>query len=361
MRHAAVFLLAAMLLAMPAAAESDMAGELGIDELENSLPAEAAEIYGSLEADSGSFGEKLSSLLDWLSEHSLPVLRSAVASALAMMAILLLSTAAQSLTGGKAPDFVRFGASLGIAAVAAGDLGSFIGLGEQTIQSLADFGALLLPCMAAAMAAAGNAASGGAIYAATALFLNLLLTLSSAVLMPLIKVYIAAVTARSALGTSALNTAVTFTKWLCVTAMTVLVVAFTTYFSVTGAIAAGGDAAAARVARTAIAAALPVVGRIVSGAAGTVVAGAAMLRSGVGVLGLLAVMAVCAAPFLTLGVHYVVYKAAAVLAEGLDGGESGKLIGGLGTAFGMVMGLVGCGAIMLFLAMVSSMKAVSPL
>ena len=50
----------------------------------------------------------------------------------------------------------------------------------------------------------------------------------------------------------------------------------------------------------------------------------------------------------------------AVLAEGLDSGGLGKLIDGIGTAFGMVLGLVGCGAIMLFLAMVSGMKAVSP-
>ena len=361
MRYIFIFLLLAAALVLPASAEgAELGGALGVDELESAIPDDAAEIYGSLSADSDEFGAKLDSLLAWLGENSLPVVRDALKSAVAIVTILLLASAALSVSEREAPAFVRLGAALGIAAIAAGDFSSFIGLGERALSAMSDFGALLLPCMAAAMAAGGCAASGSAMYAATALFLDILLAVASGLLMPLIKVYIAAVTARAALDTPALNTAVAFSKWLCVASMTLLVMAFTAYFSFTGAIASGGDAATARLARTAIAAALPVVGRIVSGAAGTVVAGASMLKSGVGALGLLAVLAVCATPFLAIGVHYLVYKAVAVLAEGLDSGGLGRLIDSIGTAFGMVLGLVGCGAIMLFLAMVSGMKAVSP-
>jgi len=174
-------------------------------------------------------------------------------------------------------------------------------------------------------------------------------------------VYIAAVTAKAALGADALSAAVNISKWLCVTAMTVLVTAFTAYLSVSGAVGNAGDAAAAKLAKTAIAAALPVVGKIVSGAAGSVVAGAAILRAGVGVFGLLAVLGVCAYPFLTLGLHYLVYKAVALVSTGLTGSRLGALISGMGTAFGMVLSLVGCGALMLFFSLISAMKAVSTL
>ena len=98
---------------------------------------------------------------------------------------------------------------------------------------------------------------------------------------------------------------------------------------------------------------------MVSGAAGTVVAAASMLRAGVGVFGLLSVLAMCAYPFLVLGTHYLVYKAVAMLGSGLADNRLSGLIGGIGTAFGLVLSLVGCGVMMLFLSLVSAMKAVS--
>ncbi|MGI6028145.1 MAG: stage III sporulation protein AE [Candidatus Heteroscillospira sp.] len=361
MKRFVFLLLAVWLFSVPALAVEDLEQGLGVAELEQALPEEAGEIFPELEADASVWDEALNMLWDWFAENSMPVLRGALSSAVSIIAILMLCAAAESLSGGVGPDYIALGGALGISAVAAGDVRSFIGLGEQTLRSLADFGAMLLPCVAAAGAAAGNAGASGAMYAATALFMELLLTLCSGVVMPLIHLYLAAVTARAALGTGALDAAVQVTKWLCVTAMTVLMTVFTAYFSVTGAVGSTSDAAAAKVAKAAISAALPVVGKIVSGAAGSVVASATVLRAGVGVFGLLAVMGVCAWPFLVLGVHYLVYKAAALIGTGLSGSRLGALIGGIGTAFGMVLGLTGCGALMLFFALVSGMKAVSPL
>ena len=53
--------------------------------------------------------------------------------------------------------------------------------------------------------------------------------------------------------------------------------------------------------------------------------------------------------------------ALALLGSGLTGGRLCGLISGIGTAFGMVLGLVGAGALMLFFALIAGMKAVSPL
>ena len=355
---AVIVLIMMFQLSMPVCAAQP---DIGVEELEKAVPAPAEEIYGELEADAEFWDEGLSRLADWIGENLLPELRRALKSGGQMIAILVLCSAAESISGGKVPDFVPLGGALGIAAVAAGDVKSFIGLGESALRSLTDFAALLLPCIAAAGAAAGSLNSSAAMYAATMLFMDILLGLCSGLIMPLIHIYIAAVTARAALGSEVLTTAVNITKWLCVSAMTVLVTVFTAYFSITGAIGGAADAAAAKLAKTAIAAALPVVGKIVSGAADSVAAGAQLLRSGVGVLGMLSVLAVCAWPFLALGVHYAVYKAVAMVSGGLTGSRLGGLIGGIGTAFGMVLALVGCGALMLFFAIVSGMKAVSPL
>lgn len=349
-----------MLISTPAEADA-LSESIGVSELQSAIPEAAAEIYGELPVEPNGWEARLEELWEYAIQNAGGFLKSGLKSAFAILTIIVMCSAAESISGGKVPSFVSLGGTLGVAAVAVGDVSSFIGMGEKTLQSLGDFATLLLPCIAAAGAAMGNISSSSAGYAATALFMDILLHLCSAFIMPLIYVYIAAVTARAALGTDALSSAVSFTKWLCATAMTVLVTVFTAYFSITEAIASNGDAAAAKVAKSAISAALPVVGGIVSGAAGTVVAGASMLKAGVGVFGLLAVLAVCTTPFMALGTHYLIYKGVAALSEGFADSRMAQLISGIGTAFGMVMAMVGCGALMLFFAIVASMKAVSPI
>lgn len=57
------------------------------------------------------------------------------------------------------------------------------------------------------------------------------------------------------------------------------------------------DALAARVTKTAVSAALPVVGSILSDAASTLAAAAGTLKATIGIFGLLAVAAICLPPF----------------------------------------------------------------
>ena len=84
-----------------------------------------------------------------------------------------------------------------------------------------------------------------------------------------------------------------------------------------------------------------------------------MLRNAVGVFGMLAVLCVCLTPFLRLGVQYLAYKAAAALSGLVAGKRLQELISGIGSAFAMIMGLVGAGAMMLFFSLIASVKAVT--
>jgi len=52
------------------------------------------------------------------------------------------------------------------------------------------------------------------------------------------------------------------------------------------------------------------------------------------------------------------FKAAAGISSSLTDKRIGGLIGNLGTAFGMVMGLTGAGMIMLFFSIISMMRIV---
>ena len=101
---------------------------------------------------------------------------------------------------------------------------------------------------------------------------------------------------------------------------------------------------------------VPVVGSILSDAAETVLAGASILRSSIGVFGMLAVLGICVYPFLHLGAHYLTYKATAALSATVADSRVSGLIEALGTAFGQVLGMTASCALLLLISMVSAIS-----
>ena len=146
----------------------------------------------------------------------------------------------------------------------------------------------------------------------------------------------------------------------CITwVLTALMLAFTGFLTVAGAAASASDALTVQLTRSAIATAVPVVGSIISDATGTVLAGAGMLKSAVGVFGLLAVLAICLTPFITMAVQYLLYKLAAFLAGTVTEEPMSDLIDALGSAFGLMLGMTGSCALALLISVISSVSVVS--
>lgn len=85
-----------------------------------------------------------------------------------------------------------------------------------------------------------------------------------------------------------------------------------------------------------------------------------MLRGTVGIVGLLVVLALCLTPFLRLALQYLVYKAAAALCAMVAQPKLSGLIDAIGSAFGLVLGMTGAGALVLLVSLVASVSAVTP-
>ena len=115
---------------------------------------------------------------------------------------------------------------------------------------------------------------------------------------------------------------------------------------------------AQKAAKAALSGFVPVVGGILADAAEAVAAGAGALRSAVGLLGLLTVLAICILPFLRLGAHYLIYKLSAALCATVCPGPVAALVDDIGSAFALLMGLVGGGGFILYVALITSVKAV---
>ena len=232
---------------------------------------------------------------------------------------------------------------------------SLIAEGFSAVTRAVDFGNVLLPVLTASAAAAGQAAASGAKYAAAALFLNLLLNGIQRLAGPVIRLYFAASAVEAASGSKAVTGAVNLLRWLVTSLLTVLMLAFTLYLSLTSLTAGTADAAAVKSVKTAVSAAIPVVGGIASDAAGAVLAAASAIRSGVGAYGLIAVFGVLLPPFLRAGAGFIVYRAAAALTADLAPGRLSALAKRGSDALGMLLGCLGACGLMLFFSIYAMM------
>lgn len=346
LRLALLLILAALWLSAPA---------LGADTaaLEEALPDSAREILGDVTVASVTDGGVWENVLTYLREKSGEFAADAARSASVALAVALLcSLAGAAGPDGKLPDYVVMGGALAILAVCAGEMGSFLEQVRRAMTELSDFSRALLPCVAAASAAVGRGASAAAKYAASALGVDVLMTLGGNVILPLIGAYAAVSAAHAALPSGGLGGPVKLLSWACGALLTGMTTVFTLALSITGVIAGHGDKLAGSLAKTAVSAALPVVGSILSDGAEAYLAGAQLIRGAVGVFGLGAVLCVCLGPVLRLGLHYALLKAAAFLAEPFTDSRLSALMGHIAAAYGMALGLLGSAGVMLFVSIV---------
>ena len=341
---------------------AEQAADFGTASLESALPEQAYDAFGELSvADAAQPQSLLAKLWAYvLHEGGGGALVSAARNAALLLAIVFLSALCASLSvSGACGKVTQMAGTVAVAALSVTHVTSCITAGSEALATLRDFSKILLPSMCAAAAASGAATSAATKYAATSLFLDVLLSAETAVLLPLLYLYAGTVIC----GTTLENDVLASLSGLLRKAFRLLLIGFasvfTLYLSLTGILTGSADAAAAKAVKTAVSAALPVVGSIVADAASTVTSSAAILRSGIGIVGVVSVAAMCVTPYLQFAVHYVLYKLAAGIAESFADKRVGRLIDGFADVYGFLLGMVGVASLILFLSIVSSMKAVT--
>ena len=359
MKGALLAVLLLPLLALPVLAAE---GELtALPEVEQVY--EAAGEYGDglepgdgLDLDSG-----LAALAGRAADQLGAVVRETVGSCVGLLAVVLLcGLLAESFApaGGDRMGVVRLVGVIAITAIALSDTGELIGLGRQTIGEMEAFSHALVPTVAALTAAAGAPAGAAAGQLASMLFSGVLVTAVDGLLLPMVYAYVACCAAAAATGNEGLRRVGGLLKWLVTAALSALLLVYVGYLTVSGVIAGSADAVTVKTAKLALSGVVPVVGGILSDAAETVLAGAGVLKSTVGLFGMLAVLAMCVVPFLQLGLHYLAYKCTGALSATVADSRLTGLIDSIGAAFGLVLGMTGACAFLLLMAMVSALSLV---
>ncbi len=356
MKRVFFFLLTALLLAAPALASELPPGlRQAAPEASALVNEDAEEMFGLL---TGLREILISALSEWKQSLSAGI-RAAAA---LMSGVLLLGVAECAAPAGR-EMVARCGGAVGalwVTAMAAGDLNSLIGLGRETITEISLLGKALLPAMAAAEAASGGVTAASARQVAAVFFASVLLTVIERLLLPAVYLYIGVAAAGAVVEGEVLERIGELLKKGVGWVLSGLLILFTTYLTVSGAAAAAADAQAVKLAKSAVSAAVPVVGGILSEAAETVLAGAGLLRGMVGTAGTLALLGLCVTPFLRLGFQYLLYQGAALVSAAAGPKKLTKLIAMLGDAFGLVLAMTGASAVLLLIALLSSMTAAMP-
>ncbi len=250
-------------------------------------------------------------------------------------------------------SLVPVAGSIAVTMIAAGDIRALMGVGMEAIDTLDTFSKALLPTLMAAVAAGGGAISAGVRHVAAVFFTDLFISLIRKLLLPMVYIYIAIIAANALVPERKIRSIAKAIRkgatWILCGALML----YTGYLSLSGTVTSSADALTVQLTRSAMGA-VPIVGSIISGAADTVLHGAAILKSTVGIAGTLSVLAVCLTPFLSLAVQYLLYKAAAFLAGALSSPYLVELIDDLGNAFGLILGMTGACAVLLLISTVSA-------
>lgn len=329
--------------------------------LEKAVPADAAETVKEFSfRDENDFFSGVSIIFEDAKDTILGSLREQFRGVAVVLLIAIVCSLAQSAqTGETLERAVSMVGTLAVTAVAAGDMTTLLGKGVEKIQELGDFSSVLLPTLAAAAAAGGAVGRASLHQVLTVFFADVLLTVTETLLVPMVYLYVGVIAGEAVMGKGRLLGIAAGIKKAVSWIMTVTLTLFTAFLALGGAVAGSADSLTVKMAKMAVSGAVPVVGGIISEAAVTVLAGAGMLKNMIGIFGILTVLSLCLVPFLEIGVQYLLYKLSSFAAVMLGCRSLEKLIDGIGSAFGLVLGMVGSAVVLVMVSVVFSMMAVT--
>ena len=346
-RRVLIFVILVILLSLPVRA------------MDFSAPAapESAEEFLPKEADT--FAEGLWNVLKAAVSALEPSLAGAVKSCVRLFgAMLLVALAGQVLPKGQ--NVLELTGTAAVAALLLEPSGSLLELGVETVRDLQEYGKLLLPVLASALAATGGVTSSTGLYVGTAVFNTLLSAAIPSLMLPILKLLLVLSIAHGAVGEPILARLGALVRFCAEWALKLGLYLFTGYMAVTGVVSGTADALAGKAAKLAVSGAVPVVGGILSDAADAVLLSAATLGSGAGIWGILTILAVFLAPALRIGVQYLLLKLTAAAGEALGCGRCAGVVGDFAGAMGLLMALCWTQAVMLLITSVCFLKGMGP-
>ena len=324
---------------------------------EYTAPVAPDSVEELMPAKTESFGDGLMEILKDGIRIIQPQISAAAGTCTALVGIVMLISVMKALPG-NAAAVVDLVAVLGICGVLLQQTTAMITVATDTVRELSEYGKLLLPVMTAAMVAGGGTTSAPLLYTTTVVFDSILSGLAVKILVPLVYIFLALAVAVGATGMQRLKKLKDFIKWLMTWVLKIVLYIFTGYIGITGVVSGATDAAAVKAAKLTLSGMVPVVGGILSDASEAVLVGSGIVKNAAGIYGMLAIIAIVVAPFLKIGVQYLLLKLTAAVCSAFECKTATELIDSFSGAMGLLLGMTGAMCVMLLVSVACFMKGV---
>lgn len=322
---------------------------------EYTIPEVPDHAQGLLPEDRDTFAEGLWYVIRTAFDFVQPDIAQCGRVAISVLAVAILIGLLQSQDGpGK--QMVGLAGCVAVGLILLQPVGAQIANAQDTVSQLSEYGKLLLPVMTAALAAQGGAATSAALYGATIAFDAILSGLIRILLMPMVYIYLLLSLMHAAVGEGLLKRLRDFLKSLMTWSLKTILYAFTAYLSLTGVVSGTADQAALKAAKMTISGMVPVVGSILSDASEAVLVSAGVIKNGVGIAGMLAVVAIVIVPFLQLGVEYLILKLTGALCKLFGDGPVASLVEDFSGGMGFLLAMTGSMSLMLLISLMCFLK-----
>lgn len=285
-----------------------------------------------------------------------PSLAEAGKCCLQIIAAAMLAGMVSAFLSGHQHKSSRLIAALSISTILLAPIHALLGLGAETVETLSEYGKLLLPVMTATLAAQGAPTSASVLYAGTACLDAFLSELLTDWMLPMIRLFLCLSIANAAVEQPLLGKLRDLIRWCMTWILKIVLYVFTGFLAVTGVVSGSVDHAALKAAKITISGVVPVVGSILSDASEAVLAGAGIARSAAGAYGILTFLALFLSPFIRIGVQHLLLKAAGGICTSFDSGSSGALIADFSSAMGLILGMIATQTVLLLVSTVCFLK-----
>ncbi len=321
--------------------ETGLYQKSGAEDLYDGLEQDAKDLLSQAGVDSGQAGTDVS--WEGLFQAASQLLRDKLSGPLkalaALTAVAVLCRLANCFEAGETEDAAALAGALACAAAVAVPLLELLRSTQRTVESASVFLLASVPVYGALMAASGSAAAGTSYSFLTLAAGNAIPILSSTVLFPLLRVFLALALVSSVSQVKFDRLAKSlygFLKWLLVLAVT----AFSGVLSVQTALNAQVDAATNKAAKLIASTAIPIVGGAFGDAVAAIQNSVHMVKSGVGAFGILAALCIFAPAAIEAGLWVGVCDLGQIVGDLFETPKISSFLGMCGSAARMILAVI---------------------
>lgn len=321
-------------------------------------PTPPAEAQKLMPRETEDFGEGLWFIITSVVNTLQPAFSDAVRTCVSVIAVSLLASMVSDF-GFQIKPAISLIATVSTGIILFKPAKSLISLGIQTVTQISQYGKLLLPVMTGALAAQGAATTSGSLYVATALFDALLSSAVSELLVPMIYIFLTVSIVCNLFEQPLLKEISKLIKWMITWGLKTVLYVFTGYISITGIVSGSADATMLKATKLTISGMVPVVGNILSDASEAVLVSAGIMKSAVGIYGLLAVIAIWIGPFLQIGIQYLLLKGSTGMIQMFGVKQTAGLVKDFSAAMGLILAMTGTMCMIVLISTICFMKGVT--